>query len=332
MEKNLVKKLVSVSAVTLLSLSFGCRGDSLPPPAAPDRTSGGQTGSGGSSGSGGSGEGGSSANGGSTGAASGGSAGAATGGTTGATGGSTGVANGGSMGTGGSSAGGSSGTGGSAAGPDAGTGGASTGGTTGTGGSTTAPAPDAAPPELPPATPLPLVVTDHYNNQGWFGDSSVMEAFSPTLIKQGTSTTGLCGKRVANAKGNCLEIIYTPPSTVMAPATGTPFVGVFFLTTLTGSMQPNWGDEPGKRIAPGAKKISFSAAAATAGLNVAFKAGAGSDPFMLMDQVETLSASWTTRTVSLEGLTYDAVLGSFAWILTDTTKPATFYLDNIVWE
>jgi hypothetical protein len=192
-----------------------------------------------------------------------------------------------------------------------------------------------------------MVVTTQYSNQGWFGDSSLTAAISSGMsIQQGTSVAGPCATRSPLARGQCLKIVYTPPAGVMPPLKdGKPagYVGVFFLTTILAAdpmaVPPlkigdaNWGSQPGKNVAPGATKISFSAAAETAGLSVGFKAGAATDTLVLMDQIEVLGTTWKDSSISLAGQTYGTnLIGAFAWVLTDTKRPATFYLDNIVWE
>jgi hypothetical protein len=305
---RVANKLTSLTAVSLLVLASACSESTPPPTTGFGRGGSSGSGSGGSGGSSNSGSGGSSSGSGGSSSSGGGSSGSAgSGGSSSSSGGSSG---GGGSGGSSSSSGGSSGSGGSQGQPDA-------------------PVEETAP--LPPALPLPVVVTDVFNNQGWFGDPSIMGLFAPGLIAQGPSTAGPCASRPTGAKGQCLEVTYTPPATYMKPEAGATWLGVFFLTTLTGGSGPNWGAEPGKRIAAGAKKISFYAASPTDGLQVAFKAGA-MDGINLPDQVETLGTAWAQKSISLDGQSYDAVVGGFAWIITDLTKPAKFYLDSIVWE
>jgi hypothetical protein len=238
--------------------------------------------------------------------------GTASGGSTGSTGGSTGS-------TGGTTGGGG-GSGGMTAMADAGT------GTSGT------------------AIPLPMSVTAQFQNQGWFADPGLAATFQPgsMVINQADSTSGPCAMRATNARGKCLKVVYTPPAGVMPPATG-GWVGVFFLTTLLNDhaeLTPaakagdaNWGAEPGRNIAAGATAISFSAAAEADGTGVTFKAGTDKDLFVLPEQTEVLTTTWKTYSLSLAGQSYgSSVVGAFAWVLKDTTKPATFYLDNIVWQ
>lgn len=196
---------------------------------------------------------------------------------------------------------------------------------------------------LAPAA-IPMSVTAQFPNQGWFADPTVAMHFASgsTVIRQGDGTTGPCAMRAAGARGKCLKITYTPPPGLVPPPMG-GWVGVFFLTTLNNPhpelMPPasagdaNWGAEPGRAVAPGATKISFSGAADQEGVSVTFKAGTDKDAFVLMEQTESLGTAWKTFTMPLPPSGYGStVLGGFAWVLKNTTQTTTFYLDNIVWE
>jgi hypothetical protein len=191
---------------------------------------------------------------------------------------------------------------------------------------------------------LPLVVTNAFNNQGWFADPTVSASFAPgsMVIKQGDSLAGPCAARDPKARGKCLAITYTPPAGLTPPSAG-GYVGVFFLSTLlhdhpeaTPPAQvgdANWGVEPGVPVPAGATRISFKAASATDQLHVTFKAGTDRDSFLVPPSAVSLGTAWAPQSLSLAGMSYGAtVIGGFAWVLLDTTKPATFYLDDIVWE
>ena len=202
---------------------------------------------------------------------------------------------------------------------------------------------------LPPgqAVGLPLVVTDHFENRGWFGDPSIVAHFgtSQVVIREVDATTsgaGPCAARPPGARGKCLRFTYTPPAGLTPPATG-GHVGVFFLRTLkffhpevAPTPRPgtaNWGWEPAVALAPGATRVTFHAAAETAGLQVTFRTGTEHDAFVVPEQTEVLGTTWTQHTISLEGLGYGwNLFGPFAWMLKDTTRPATFYIDGVVWE
>jgi hypothetical protein len=195
------------------------------------------------------------------------------------------------------------------------------------------------------AVALPLVVTDYFNNQGWFGDVGILTVVHPgsTVIRQFSANEGNCAARMPGARGHCLEIVYTPPATVPAPPSGGPFLGVYFLRSLRATHtevtpagrpgDPNWGLEPGLAVAPGATQISFYAASATANQSVTFRAGTDKDSFVLPETTEILKTTWTRYTLPLSGGTYPAgILGAFAWAIKDTRAPARFYVDDLVWE
>jgi hypothetical protein len=189
-----------------------------------------------------------------------------------------------------------------------------------------------------------MSVTAQFQNQGWFADPALEKLFQPgsMIIRQVDGTTGPCAARMPQSRGKCLKVTYTPPPGLVAPATG-GWVGVFLLTTVSSdhpeAMPPvrigeaNWGIEPGPKVAPGATKISFLGAADQEGVAVTFKAGTDKDSFVVPEQRELLGTTWKAYSLPLTGASYgNGVIGAFAWVLTDTTKPATFYLDNIVWE
>jgi hypothetical protein len=219
------------------------------------------------------------------------------------------------------------------------------GGTTGNVDAGTAPT-DVAPPPPPDAAPLPtslpVVVTSVFGKGGWIGDDTVRPEFHPgsTLINQISSTAGPCAARAPMARGKCLEIVYTPPPGLVPPAVGA-YVGIAILSALahdhpevvpplvTGDA--NWGAEPGLPLPLGATQISFLAASADVGLQVAFKAGIGPDSFSVAESRVPLTATWTRQTLPLTGQ-YQGVYSPFIWVLSDTTRPARFYLDDVVWQ
>jgi hypothetical protein len=239
--------------------------------------------------------------------------------------------------------------------PSGGHGGSSTGAADAAGGRLNAPdgaaptgdvavtAPDAPGPDPGQPVTLPLVVTDHFPDQGWFGDGSVMARFAAgsTIIRQVESTSGPCAARPPGARGKCLAITYTPPPGLV-PGPNGGWVGVYFLRSLALSHpelspparagDPNWGAEPGLALVPGATSISFYAAAPDPGLAVTFRAGTDRDTFVLPEARESLTTAWAHFALPLAGATYRDVIGAFAWVLKDTSKPATFYLDGILWE
>ena len=199
---------------------------------------------------------------------------------------------------------------------------------------------------LAPGTPsgLPMVVTNLFQNRGWFGDAAI-EAFfgtSSRVISESASATEPCAMRAPGAAGRCLRFSYTPPAGLVQPPEG-GHVGLFFLTTVL-SYHPevaptprpgtaNWGYEPTIALPPGATDVSFWAAAEGPGVTVTFRVGANQDNFAVPELTETLSTTWKQYRISLAGAQYGSnVVGPFGWVLNDTSKAATFYVDGIVWN
>jgi hypothetical protein len=212
-----------------------------------------------------------------------------------------------------------------------------------TGGNPDAPARAALGNDMPAGTPigLPLVVTDRYQNRGWFGDPAIEKFFgtSSPVISEASVITGLCGMR-ASMQGKCIKVTYTPPAG-LTPAPGS-FVGSFFLETLkffhpevSPTPRPgtaNWGYEPTFSLPPGATDVSFFAAAEQP-VTVTFRAGVDRDTFVTPDVTETLTPSWKQYRIPLGGANYAKnLIGAFGWLITDLGKPATFYLDGVVWN
>ena len=204
--------------------------------------------------------------------------------------------------------------------------------------------PAVPPPPQGAPLPLPMVVTQHFSNQGWFADDVLGATFKPgvAIIKQVPSTSGPCAARPGGARGACLEVSYTPPPGHVPPATG-GWVGVYFLGTLRQAHldanpparpgDPNWGLEAGLPVAKGATKISFYAAGASAGSRLTFRAGTDKDGFVLPEKVEPLETTWVKYSLPFAGAQYEGgVIGAFAWVWKDTAQPVTFYLDDVAWE
>jgi hypothetical protein len=198
---------------------------------------------------------------------------------------------------------------------------------------------------IPPGTPLalPMVVTDNYENRGWFGDADMVSRFAGSgIIREVAGGGGPCATRPPGARGTCMQFTYTPPPGLDPPVTG-GWVGDFFLRTLAGYHpeasptprpgQANWGYEPAVALAPGATGISFYAAADRADARVTFRAGIDRDSFVAPELTPALTPAWQKFTLPLGGVAYGwNVFGPFGWMIRDTTKPATFYLDGVVWE
>jgi hypothetical protein len=181
-----------------------------------------------------------------------------------------------------------------------------------------------------PVLALPFTVDSYFRPTGYMGDGVTP---GPVMVQ----TTGCKMPRPQGAKGNCYKITYKPQT----PDAGPAWSGVYWQYP-----DNNWGDRPGKRIAPGATKVSFYAASETSGEMVTFRVGgiqnvgATHQDSLKVDLAEALTTTLTQYSVDIRNETYDEVLGPFAWVITtyDPAKwavgaaPIVFYLDDIQWE
>jgi hypothetical protein len=183
------------------------------------------------------------------------------------------------------------------------------------------------PPYNPGDTPsaLPFPVDNSFIASGYMGDGSTPNAISEDATMACNST------RPPNAQGKCHKYTYKPV------AAGAGWGGVYWQYPVN-----NWGTLPGKRIAPGATKITFYAAGAVGGEVVSFIAGLSGASYqdtINAKQEITLTKTMTAYSLDLTSQTYDAVLGGFGWTIAapmavgDAGAPATtFTVDNIRWE
>jgi hypothetical protein len=181
-----------------------------------------------------------------------------------------------------------------------------------------------------PVLALPFTVDSYFRPTGYMGDGNTP---GPVMVQ----TTGCKMPRPQGAKGNCYKVTYKPQT----PETGPAWSGVYWQYP-----DNNWGEKPGKRIAPGATKVAFYAAAETAGEMVTFRVGgiqnvgAAHQDSLKVDLAQALTTTLTQYSIDLRGETYDEVLGPFAWVITTydpsrwaaNAAPIVFYLDDIHWE
>jgi hypothetical protein len=173
---------------------------------------------------------------------------------------------------------------------------------------------------------LPFVVDNTFIASGYMGDGAM-----PNSIVEDAATC--MATRPAGAAGKCHKYTYTP---LAVGSVG--WGGVYWQYPAN-----NWGVTPGKRIATGATKITFSAAGALGGESVAFIAGmAGTNYQDTISVTSTimLTTTMTPYTIDITGMTYDAVLGAFGWTIAapaasvdgGARAPIAFTVDNIRWE
>jgi hypothetical protein len=213
----------------------------------------------------------------------------------------------------------------------AGTGAAGTVGAAGTGAAGTVAGTSGAAGTTAPTAPLalPFAVTDHFNPTGAMNDAIVLGAVTTT-----TDVTACAGVAAGANPGLCFTITYHPQ--IVAPAT-TSWGGVYWQYP-----DNNWGALAPLHVASGAKDVSFWAKGMAGGESITFQSGGimnavsvttpFTDAFKAVLSV-TLTTAWKKYTIPLTGMSYDAVLGGFAWVATaSSATPMTFYLDGIVWE
>jgi hypothetical protein len=164
-------------------------------------------------------------------------------------------------------------------------------------------------------------VSDYYSPDGFWGDGEMRGALDVQRA---------CPDRPADAAGDCYEVSYTPGAR--------RFAGVNWQYP-----HNNWGFHPGRQIAAGATRITFSARGAAGGEVVSFSAGQTgtanpfNDAFSLGAQKATLGTDWTTITVPLRGESYGGAAGLIGAFVVSMTAPADdhairFYLTDLRWQ
>lgn len=179
--------------------------------------------------------------------------------------------------------------------------------------------------------PLPFYLSDQFVPTGFMGDSMA----SMTAITLAHDTTTCKSPRMSGAGGDCFTATWAP--TISGPASA--WAGVYWQ-----SPPNNWGALPGKAIQTGATKVTFYAAGAQGGETIQVCAGGinynassatlpNADTFSVKIPAVTLTTSWTQYEISLQGASYEDVLGGFCWVSTATTSESiTFYIDDIQWQ
>lgn len=178
-------------------------------------------------------------------------------------------------------------------------------------------------PADPPAEPIPLpmVVSDFFSPDGFWGDGEKRGALD--LLRE-------CPTRVAGASGDCYQIIYIPGAK--------RFAGINWQYP-----HNNWGFAPGRKVAAGATRITFSARGAKGGERVGFGAGQPDasngfgDSFSLSQLSVELGKEWASYEVPFEGQTYQGssdVIGAFIVSLTagDDDQPLVIFVDDVKWQ
>ncbi len=185
-------------------------------------------------------------------------------------------------------------------------------------------------PEADQLVALPFLVSDEFTASGFMGDGSgddviVMEVDSAA-----------CHVRTPDSRGACYRFDYRPPA-----SGGMGWGGVYWQAPPN-----NWGNLPGKRVAPGATQLRLKAAGAAGGELATFRVGGlsgtdgGGEPYPNADAFQAeqsfqLTTELTEYVVPIAAdAGYERVLGGFAWTLLAPAdrSPVTLFLDDMRWE
>ena len=176
--------------------------------------------------------------------------------------------------------------------------------------------------------PVPFVVDDHFHPSNCYDDA---EDCSTVVFDSKDCGTAVL-PRPEGAQGQCYGYRY-------APAGLGAYAGVMSVHNPKGGS--NWGDIEGRAIEPGASKVTFLAAAPDGSApKIYFNVGGVDDanlPYrdtLKIEQAFVLGRQFQKYEISLEGRTYDEVIGAFGWAMlgSDGLGPFEFYLDDVRWE
>lgn len=177
---------------------------------------------------------------------------------------------------------------------------------------------------------LPLAVDDFFVPSGFMGDGA--EEGNVVMLPNTSDADATCSddRPSTDTLGQCHTVTYTPAAEGWA--------GVYWQ-----SPEGNWGDQPGFAIPPGAQSVSFYAKGERGGEVVKFVAGGIEDEEMAhqdafrVEETVTLSDAWQPYSLDLSSMSYDEVIGAFAWVVSveendETDSSFTFWVDDIRWE
>ncbi len=171
------------------------------------------------------------------------------------------------------------------------------------------------------AVDTPFAVSDYFAPSGFMGDGTTVGAVD-------VKTTECMTPRPPGARGDCYKVTYAPIGA---------WAGVYWQYPAD-----NWGAKAGKKITPGATKLTFWAAGSKGGEKIDFKVGGIEDetlPFHDTFKAETsekLTSAWVKYEVNFGPKGYGDVIGGFSWSMSVTGAdasgpPTVFYLDGLTW-
>ena len=161
---------------------------------------------------------------------------------------------------------------------------------------------------------LPFAVDHHFYATGHMGGADPKDV---------VNNPNGCLTRPDGAQGACHCFEYL----------GTEWVGLFWLNDYE-----NWGENPGLRIEPGVRRVTFFAASDPPGMAVTFFSGLSTeheygDTFS-GELAPTLTNTFlpVPYSIDLSAAEYQrGVLSGFGWVMGGG-EPGTLYIDDIRWE
>lgn len=200
--------------------------------------------------------------------------------------------------------------------------------------------PDNGPPDVaePDRLQLPFLVEDYFVPSGCFGDANCS---SEVLTVDGHG----CSDERPSAQGVCRRYSYRPLAVGTPGALG--YLGILFqgVNPLDPS-EVEIGRVPGRPIAAGARRVTFSARVAGEPVLVTFRAGGANnwegmtdpdlpytDSFGVREPV-TLTKAFQRVQIDLSGVTYDSVVSPFGWAIEPegSIDPIDLDIDDVRWE
>ena len=167
-----------------------------------------------------------------------------------------------------------------------------------------------------PKIPLPFVIygpnanTTPYSPTGWMGNMNALAVNERSAEYPRSGAT--CIKVEYKATGGWAGVVWQDPAN-------------------------DWGDKDGGQNLTGATKLTVWARGLTGGENVEFYFGVikSEKPFPDSDTgriAVTLTREWKQYTIDLTGKNLTRIKTGFGWSLAGSTKPVTFYIDDIQYE
>jgi hypothetical protein len=200
--------------------------------------------------------------------------------------------------------------------------------------------PDVGPLDVDPdQLRLPFLVEDYFVPNGCFGDANCSSAVLTVDARS-------CSEQ-RSSQGVCRRYSYRPLEEGAEGYKG--FLGILFQAPDPNSVEI--GRVPGKRIAPGARRVVFSARVEGDPVVVEFRSGGANNWEGTTDtslpykddfgrpKAVTLTQAFQPIQIDLTGITYDSVVSPFGWAIVTKegpnlgmTDPVDMDIADVRWE